>query len=366
MRSGGKANRNLSGNNDMASLVLRDVSRKFRSTTAVRSVSLEIPSGEFFAILGPSGSGKTTLLRIIAGFERPDAGTIVMDGENITPLPPQRRGIGMVFQNYALFPHLSVFENVAFPLRARRVANAEIRERVGSALDGVQLRRKESAAVTALSGGEQQRVAIARALIIRPVLLLFDEPLSSLDISLRVQMREEIRSLQQRLRITSIYVTHDQGEAMALADRIGVMRDGQIEQQGTPQVLYEKPATPFIASFVGGATLVPGTYDSVGKIFRNGTFVLHDESSQTTCPSGPATLAVRPDAVRISGMGQSQLEGALVSIEYRGYIVAFRVRIGDIELSCVASGSHHLPEPGSRISFDLDPGACTLFGMEVR
>jgi ABC-type Fe3+/spermidine/putrescine transport system ATPase subunit len=153
---------------------------------------------------------------------------------------------------------------------------------------------------------------------------------------------------------------------MALADRIGVMRDGQIEQVGTPQVLYEKPATPFIASFVGGATLVHGTYDSTGKTFRNGTFVFHDESAQTACASGPVTLAVRPDAVRISGAGQSQMEGTLLSIEYRGYIVAFRVQIGDIELSCVASGSYHLPKPGSRISFDLDPGACTLFGTEVR
>ena len=349
----------------MSSLLLRDVSRRFRSTAAVRSASLDIPSGEFFAILGPSGSGKTTLLRLIAGFERPDSGTIEMDGEDLTPLPPQRRGIGMVFQNYALFPHLSVFENVAFPLRARRVPKEEIHQRVGSALDMVQLRGKETSAVTALSGGEQQRVAIARALILRPVLLLFDEPLSSLDISLRLQMREEIRSLQRRLRITSIYVTHDQGEAMALADRIAVMRDGRIEQIGSPQDLFERPATPFIATFVGGATLVPGTYDSAGRTFRNGAFVCRIDREHTAIPAGAATLAVRQDAVRVSTTVRESMEATLLSLEYRGYLVAFRLRIGEIELSCVSAGSHNLPEPGSRVYFDIDPMGCTLFGAEA-
>jgi len=179
-------------------------------------------------------------------------------------------------------------------------------------------------------------------------------------------MREEIRSLQRRLRITSIYVTHDQGEAMALADRIGVMRVGQIEQIGTPQDLYEKPVTPFIASFVSGATLVPGNFDSAEKVFKSGTFVFRADPCDSACPSGPATLAVRPDAVRIPATDPGQLEGTLLSIEYRGYIVAFRIRVGDIELNCVTSGSHRLPEPESQISFNLDPGACRLFSAEDR
>jgi ABC-type Fe3+/spermidine/putrescine transport system ATPase subunit len=349
----------------MSSLVLHAVSRKFRTAEAVRSASLEITSGELFAILGPSGSGKTTLLRMIAGFERPDAGSISMEGRDITAVPPQHRGIGMVFQNYALFPHLTVYENVAFPLRAHRVGNPELADRVQAALEGVRLRGKSADAVTALSGGEQQRVAIARALVLRPKLLLFDEPLSSLDVALRLQMREEIRALQQRLGITTLYVTHDQAEAMALADRIGVMREGMIEQVGTPREVYEHPVSPFIASFVGGATLLRGTYDPERQIFKKGNLAVRIVSPRKRCTAGNATLAVRPDAIRVAEMNEQSFVGELLSTEYRGYTIAFRIRLDGIELHCVAPGFQSLPAPGNRISFVIDPNACALFGEET-
>lgn len=205
----------------MAALSIDGIVKAFGGLPAVRSVTLDIGSGEFFSLLGPSGCGKTTLLRIIAGFERPDSGTIVLDGIDITNVPPGERAIGMVFQNYALFPHLTLFENVAFGLRARHVPESEIRKRVEEALTRVALPGKGARSVTELSGGEQQRVAVARALVLRPRVLLFDEPLSNLDVALRVTTREEIRSLQRATGVTTVYVTHDQTEAMSLADRIG-------------------------------------------------------------------------------------------------------------------------------------------------
>ena len=208
----------------MAALTLEGVSKAFGSITAVRSIDLEIPSGQFCAILGPSGCGKTTLLRMIAGFERPTGGKIILEGRDVSTVPPQHRGIGMVFQNYALFPHMSVFDNVAFGLRARGLDEHAIREQVRAVLASVRLEKKERSPVPTLSGGEQQRVAVARALVLRPRLLLFDEPLSNLDVALRVHTREEIRAMQRETRITTLYVTHDQAEAMSLADRIAIMR----------------------------------------------------------------------------------------------------------------------------------------------
>src|SRR6266487_2468269 len=235
----------------MPLLSLKGISRRFNSTVAVAGVALDVKRGEFFGLLGPSGCGKTTTLRIIAGLEEPDSGTVDFDGRDITNLSPERRGFGMVFQNYALFPHLNVFENVAFGLRARHKANTEIGERVAGALELVQLPGYDKRRVDELSGGQQQRVAIARAIAIEPALLLFDEPLSNLDVSLREETRSELRELVNRLRLTAVYVTHDQEEAFALCDRIGVMAGGRILQTGAPRELYEHPGQISVARFLG-------------------------------------------------------------------------------------------------------------------
>src|ERR1041384_2579936 len=240
----------------MALLSLQNISRNFGTTRAVNDVSLDVTQGEFFGLLGPSGCGKTTTLRMIAGLEKPDSGTIEFQGADITTLPPERRFFCMVFQNYALFPHLNVYENVAFGLRARHKTKTEMDERVTSALELVQLPGYAKRAVDELSGGQQQRVAIARAIAIEPALLLFDEPLSNLDVSLREETRGELRELVVRLGLTAVYVTHDQDEAFALCDRISVMSDGRVLQTGAPRELYEHPAQIVVARFLGRNNLI--------------------------------------------------------------------------------------------------------------
>src|SRR5438477_5668428 len=231
---------------------------------AARDVRLDVRPGEFLTLLGPSGCGKTTTLRMIAGYEKPDAGRIRFGGQDVTDLPANQRNIGFVFQNYALIPHLSVFENVAYGLRVRRQSDNVIGKSVGDVLTLVGLAGYEQQFSSQLSGGEQQRVALARAIVIRPRVLLFDEPLSNLDAKLRVQMRDEIRDLQRRLGITTIYVTHDQEEAMAVSDRIAVMNQGSVVQIGTAEDLYHRPASEFVARFVGNVNLVPGRVTSDG------------------------------------------------------------------------------------------------------
>jgi iron(III) transport system ATP-binding protein len=246
-------------------LSLQDISKRYGATHAVADLSLAVERGEFFGLLGPSGCGKTTTLRMIAGLEQPDAGVIELDGRDITALSPERRGFGMVFQNYALFPHLNVFENVAFGLRARRRPKQEVEERVSSALALVQLPGYERRRIEELSGGQQQRVAIARAVAIEPALLLFDEPLSNLDVALREETREELRELVARLGLTAVYVTHDQEEAFALCDRISVMSEGRVLQTGAPRELYEHPTAVFVARFLGRNNLIEARRLSASK-----------------------------------------------------------------------------------------------------
>lgn len=256
------------------SLNLKDVSKVFqrrgdgKPIVAVDNVSLSIPKGEFITLLGPSGCGKTTTLRLIAGFETPSAGQIILDGKDITHQPPNHRDMAMVFQSYALFPHMSVFDNIAYGLQIRKLGRAEIRDKVEQALDVVGMSGLGSRRPNQLSGGQQQRVALARALVMEPRILLFDEPLSNLDAKLRVQMRSEIRGLQRRLNITSLYVTHDQTEAMAMSDRIVVMNMGQIEQSGTPAEIYRHPVSRFVADFIGRANFVETCVEAVsdGKV----------------------------------------------------------------------------------------------------
>jgi ABC-type Fe3+/spermidine/putrescine transport system ATPase subunit len=292
----------------MALLSLNNISKSFDSTKAVNNVSLEVEKGEFFGLLGPSGCGKTTTLRMIAGLEKPDAGVITFEGADITNLAPERRGFGMVFQNYALFPHLNVSENVAFGLRARHKTKVEIRERVTSALELVQLPGYEKREVNELSGGQQQRVAIARAIAIEPVLLLFDEPLSNLDVSLREETRRELRELVNRLRLTAVYVTHDQEEAYALCDRISVMVGGRIMQTGRPRELYEKPSEISVARFLGRNNLIKAmrlssskTSDAEFKTLQGGHKLHLSLGANELQPlNKPVVLAIRPEHVRIA------------------------------------------------------------------
>ncbi|MGY6633997.1 MAG: ABC transporter ATP-binding protein [Alkalilacustris sp.] len=264
---------------------------------AVDDVSLTVGAGRFVTLLGPSGSGKTTTLMIVAGFVTPDAGAVILDGTPMQGVPPYRRNIGVMFQHYALFPHKTVFDNIAYPLRARRMARSDIASRVAEALDLIQLPDIGGRYPAQLSGGQQQRVALARALVFRPKLLLMDEPLGALDRKLREHMQIELRALQQRLAITTISVTHDQEEAMALSDEVVVMRDGRIEQQGPPQDLYERPRTDFIADFLGSANLIAGTPEGA-TTFRSARGLAIPMAPGPSAPQRPHQIMIRPERVR--------------------------------------------------------------------
>jgi len=300
-------------------LELRELTKRYGHTPGVGPVSFEVWEGEFLSLLGPSGCGKTTTLRCIAGFEEPTAGDILMDGESIVVRPPHRRDIGLVFQNYALFPHLTVFENVAFGLRLRRRPRQEIADRVDEALRLVDLIGLEGRHPGQLSGGQQQRVALARSLALEPRLLLLDEPLSNLDFKLRVQMRAELKNLQRRLRKTSIYVTHDQGEALSLSDRIVVLSRGRVEQIGTPREIYESPRTPFVADFIGASNLLRARAEAApgqaGLRVRTGSLSLLsvDALPSDAAPSGEVVVLIRPERIRLARLGEAPLVDNVLS-----------------------------------------------------
>jgi ABC-type Fe3+/spermidine/putrescine transport system ATPase subunit len=323
----------------MAKVRFENVQKFFGATPAVRELALEIREGEFFSILGPSGCGKTTTLRMVAGFEFPDAGRILFDDENVTSLPPEKRHTGMVFQNYALFPHLTVFENVAFGLRARKHPPAEISPRVVAALDLVDMHELQNRPVTQLSGGQQQRVALARALAVQPKILLLDEPLSNLDAQLRRTTRTELKNLQRRLGITTIYVTHDQEEALALSDRILVMEKGLAQQIGTPEEIYHTPANLFVMSFIGASNALPGTITAAddGKIQVTG------ENWQLRLPAArvskwtvqtPVHVAFRPEHGRIFSSSNAKSAEA----KFNGTAGEFSGEVQSVEFG----GSHWL------------------------
>lgn len=332
----------------MALLSLKNVSKAFGSTSAVADVSLQVEHGEFFGLLGPSGCGKTTTLRMIAGLEKPDNGSISFEDADITHLPPERRGFGMVFQNYALFPHLNVFENVAFGLRARHKAKEEMRERVNSALELVQLPGYVERRVDELSGGQQQRVAIARAIAIEPALLLFDEPLSNLDVSLREETRSELRELVNRLHLTAVYVTHDQEEAYALCDRISVMVGGKIMQTGRPRELYEQPAEISVARFLGRNNLIKAmrlssskTSEAEFKTLEGGhTLHLSLAAGNLQPLNQPVFLAIRPEHVRIgppdgNGQQQNTLSAEIREVVFGGATSTVRVDANGLALEAL-------------------------------
>ncbi|MBZ5593847.1 MAG: ABC transporter ATP-binding protein [Acidobacteriia bacterium] len=279
-------------------LSIRSIAKRFGSTAVLHDVSLQVAQGELLTVLGESGSGKTTLLRLIAGFEQADGGEIFMEGERLDPLPPYRRRVNTVFQHYALFPHLSVFENVAYGLRVRKVARTEIPQRVEKALALVKMSEYTRRAPSQLSGGQQQRIALARALVNQPKLLLLDEPLSALDANLRRQMQLELKSLQREVGISFVFVTHDQEEAMALSDRIALLRSGELEQVATPREIYSRPATAYTARFIGQTNLMRGR-------ITNGVADCGTLKWRCSGPDGPATFSLRPESIRLCDAGSS-------------------------------------------------------------
>jgi ABC-type Fe3+/spermidine/putrescine transport system ATPase subunit len=307
-------------------VALEGISKSFAGVKVVDDLSIAVAPGEFFTILGPSGSGKSTTLSMIAGFETPDAGRLLLGGQVMTHAPPRDRGLGMVFQNYAIFPHLNVFENVAFPLRTRRVPGADIRLRVSEALATVQLTGFEKRDARQLSGGQQQRVALARAIVSRPGIVLMDEPLGALDKNLRYHMQTEISDIQRRLGMTVIFVTHDQEEAMNLSDRIAIMATGRVVQAGAPRDVYEQPASAFVAKFLGESNLLPG--EAAGSVLRrpDGTALAAVNSAQ-----GPALLFVRPEKLLLHAHPPAtgnRLTGRVIRSAFLGNLIRTELDVG--------------------------------------
>lgn len=318
------------------SLELRGICRTYvkdgETFSAVNNVNLSVAAGEFLTFLGPSGCGKTTTLRMVAGFETPTSGSILVDGRDLTNVPANERNMGFVFQNYALFPHMTIFDNVAYGLRIRHVSGDDLKRRVREGLAMVGLANAEKRYPNQLSGGEQQRVALARVLVLKPSILLMDEPLSNLDAKLRLHMRTEIRRIQQELALTCLYVTHDQKEALTMSDRIMVMCRGRIEQVGTPMGLYEDPATAFVADFVGQANLIPGTLEGVdergfGRLrFHDKVLVARMGRQNPPQPGEKALLVIRPENLRIGESG-SKLPVEITSSLFEGDRIEYLVKV---------------------------------------
>ncbi|WP_291297665.1 ABC transporter ATP-binding protein [Elioraea sp.] len=316
----------------MSELVLTSLRKMYGPTVAVDDVSLTVREGELVALLGPSGCGKTTTLRMVAGFIEPTAGTITIGGRDVTYLPPHRRDTGMVFQSYALFPHMTVAQNVAFGLEMRKVGRAEAAQRVADALALVRLGHLGDRLPRQLSGGQQQRVALARALVVNPGVFLLDEPLSNLDAKLRLEVRVEIRELQRRLGLTTVFVTHDQEEALTLADRLVVMANGVVQQVGTPEELYESPANLFVAGFIGRSNVLHGRLVSPGRFESRGGLAV--EVPVTDRAPGPAALALRPERLALAApdatlpAGINRAGGRLTLVTYLGATTEYRVALG--------------------------------------
>ena len=308
----------------MSKLTLRNLGKSYGSTVAVQSVNLTLAEGEFVSLLGPSGCGKTTTLRMIAGFMKPTAGRIEVDGKLLsspdTVVPPEKRGMSMIFQSYAIWPNMTVAENVAFGLKLRNLPSADIKRRLDKILAVVRLDKLADRYPAELSGGQHQRVALARAIVIEPAVLLLDEPLSNLDAKLRDEMRAEITDIQRRLGITTVFVTHDQAEALAMCDRIAVMEHGRIAQLGTPHDIYEHPASEFVADFVGRSNRIPA-------VSRPGGIALGTHSLQTASPTppGPVTVMIRPHRIELAppaGPGWNSLPGTVTRVTYVGDLLA--------------------------------------------
>jgi putative spermidine/putrescine transport system ATP-binding protein len=348
----------------MAQLDLNSLSKRYGDFYAARDVSLQVADGEFLVLLGPSGCGKTTTLRMVAGFIEPTAGHVWLGGNDVTFLPPWKRNAGMVFQSYALFPHLTVAQNVAFGLEMRKLLRIEIDRRVEEALALVRLSGFGARLPRHLSGGQQQRVALARALAIRPDVLLLDEPLSNLDAKLRQEVRVEIRELQRQLGLTAVMVTHDQEEALTMADRLVVMNEGSVRQVGTQRDLYERPADRFVAGFVGRSTFLDGTIEAPGRFRSDGGLALACSGGQP----GRAALALRPERVeiglaRLAGLDNS-LPGTVEFVSYLGALIDIHVRLSPNDRLVVQVANRDggfTPEVGQSVNVGWSASAGLVF-----
>jgi spermidine/putrescine transport system ATP-binding protein len=339
---------------------LVDLSRSFAGVPAIREVNLGIRDGEFFSLIGPSGCGKTTTLRLVAGLDQPSGGRVLVSGEDVTGQPPYRRPVNTVFQAYALFPHLSVWENVAFGLRERRAPRTEVQARVADMLELVGLTGREKARPRQLSGGQQQRVALARALVLEPKVLLLDEPLGALDLKLRRQMQTLLKDIQRERMLTFIYVTHDQEEAFAMSDRVGVMNSGVLEQVGDPLTVYRQPSTAFVADFVGASNRIPGR---ITAVTGPGTYDLEMDGGRRLpgCRGAPGMesgaevlVVVRPEAARLNEAdpGRFTVPGEVTDVSFLGPQVIYRVEteLGDLTVVDTGDAAVDSPREGDRVT----------------
>jgi spermidine/putrescine transport system ATP-binding protein len=353
---------------ETASVELRNVTKRFDELVAVDDLNLELGRGEFFTLLGPSGCGKTTTLRMIAGFERPTGGEVRIEGEDVAQLPPHKRPTNTVFQSYALFPHLSVEDNVAFGLKRKKVAKAEIRERVAAELERVGLASHGRRRPSQLSGGMQQRVALARALVNLPKVLLLDEPLGALDLKLRKGLQVELKRIQREVGITFVYVTHDQEEALTMSDRIAVMNRGRIEQVAPPEDVYERPATTFVAGFIGVSNLMPATVTSGGRVrLHSGPEIAAETKGLAT--GEQCAAVVRPEKLRVDVAGEGaanangspRVEGVVESSLYLGTATQIVVGLGeDVRMTVLVPNAseaerQRLPGGGARVALSWEP-----------
>ncbi|MBL8710294.1 MAG: ABC transporter ATP-binding protein [Rhodospirillaceae bacterium] len=349
----------------MDAVELKGVTKKFGSNViAVDAIDLGVPDGAFVTLLGPSGCGKTTSLRMVAGLEHPTAGEITIKGKRVNEIPIHKRNLGMVFQNYALFPHKTIFDNVAFGLKYRNVSKSEIAERVRRAIDIVRLPGVEERFPTQLSGGQQQRIALARALVIEPDVLLLDEPLSALDANLREEMRGEIKAIQRRIGVTAIFVTHDQGEALAMSDLVVVMNQGRIEQMGAPAEVYEQPRSEFVANFLGNANFLPATVSAVeaGNVqvaLRDGTRLMVGGAARTLAPGEPVKVVIRAEKMVLGAEGA--LSGAIVAVDYLGATARYDVELsGGEKLMALATIRDGTRRVGEQVRIGVAPEHCRI------
>ncbi|MEY2445418.1 MAG: spermidine/putrescine transport system ATP-binding protein [Ilumatobacteraceae bacterium] len=337
---------------------LVELTKTYDRAPVLKGINLTIQRGEFFSLLGPSGCGKTTTLRLIGGFESADHGEVRIDGVDMVDVPPENRPVNTVFQSYALFPHLTVADNVGFGLRFEKANKAEVTQRVGDALELVRLTGFERRKAHQLSGGQQQRVALARALILRPKVLLLDEPLGALDAKLRKTLQVELRALHQDVGITFVYVTHDQEEALTMSDRLAVMNDGEIEQVGTPKETYEEPASAYVADFLGVANLLPAVVKGTGCVVVNGS----EHRADTSGISGSCTVVIRPERVQLAALGHGHVEAVPALVEqlvYVGAVTQVMLRLGEHRLQALVAndGSPLCGIEGETVDAYLPPSA---------
>jgi putative spermidine/putrescine transport system ATP-binding protein len=355
MAAGTKADGALGapGDGAGAAVALHSLSRSFGAVRALDGLTLDIAPGELVALLGPSGCGKTTALRIVAGFEYADAGSVTVDGKNVSAIPAARRDMGMVFQSYSLFPNMTALDNVGFGLRMRKLRQADRQRRAGELLELVGLSPQAKSYPHQLSGGQQQRVALARALAIEPRVLLLDEPLSALDAKVRLQLREQIRALQQRLHTTTLFVTHDQEEALSMSDRVGVMRDGRLEQVATPAELYARPATAFVAEFVGTMNRIPGELQDDGQVRALGA-VVPVQGETAADLHGDVDVLVRPEGLRITVRPGGN--GIVTDRTFLGSLTRVSVLLsGDVTVKVDQSSTEAAAlTPGTSVEIGLD------------